>query len=113
VCAASPASTLAERGAQQGIDQRGRALGQHLLQQGAAAALRAHRSEGDRLAAGAVRRVAGRQRLGQRERIRYRWSCAGCRHHANDNIADFIATGELEQLQAEVQARCRRCCARW
>ncbi|MCV2371013.1 GTP cyclohydrolase I [Roseateles oligotrophus] len=30
---------------------------------------------------------------------------AGCRHHANDNIADFIEPGELEQLQAEVQAQ--------
>ncbi|MDC8769984.1 GTP cyclohydrolase I [Roseateles albus] len=30
---------------------------------------------------------------------------AGCRHHANDNIADYIEAGELEQLQAEVQAQ--------
>jgi GTP cyclohydrolase I len=27
------------------------------------------------------------------------WSAAGCRYHANDNIADFIADGELEALQ--------------
>ncbi len=37
------------------------------------------------------------------ERIRYRLVSAGCRHHANDNIAAFIEDGELEQLQAEVQ----------
>ncbi|MCV2358626.1 GTP cyclohydrolase I [Paucibacter sp. TC2R-5] len=30
---------------------------------------------------------------------------AGCRHHANDNISDYIEAGELEQLQAEVQAQ--------
>jgi GTP cyclohydrolase I len=39
------------------------------------------------------------------ERIRYRLVSAGCRHHANDNIANFIEDGELEQLQGEVQAR--------
>lgn len=39
------------------------------------------------------------------ERIRYRLVSAGCRHHANDNIAAFIEPGELDQLQAEVQAR--------
>jgi len=39
------------------------------------------------------------------ERIRYRLVSAGCRHHANDNIADFIEPGELDALQAEVQAR--------
>ena len=39
------------------------------------------------------------------ERIRYRLVSAGCRHHANDNIADFIKDGELDELQAEVQAR--------
>jgi len=39
------------------------------------------------------------------ERIRYRLVSAGCRHHANDNIAAFIEDGELEQLQAEVQAK--------
>lgn len=37
------------------------------------------------------------------ERIRYRLVSAGCRHHANDNIADFIEDGELDALQAEVQ----------
>jgi GTP cyclohydrolase I len=39
------------------------------------------------------------------ERIRYRLVAAGCRHHANDNIADFIEPGELEEVQAEVQAK--------
>jgi GTP cyclohydrolase IA len=38
------------------------------------------------------------------ERIRYRLISAGCRHHANDNIADFIRDGELDELQSEVQA---------
>ena len=37
------------------------------------------------------------------ERIRYRLVSAGCRYHANDNIAAFIEDGELEELQAEVQ----------
>jgi GTP cyclohydrolase I len=39
------------------------------------------------------------------ERIRYRLVSAGCRHHANDNIAAFIEDGELEQLQDEVAAK--------
>jgi GTP cyclohydrolase I len=39
------------------------------------------------------------------ERIRYRLISAGCRHHANDNIAAFIQDGELEQLQNEVAAK--------
>lgn len=39
------------------------------------------------------------------ERIRYRLVAAGCRHHANDNIAAFIEDGELDELQAEVQAK--------
>lgn len=39
------------------------------------------------------------------DRIRYRLVQAGRRHHANDNIAEFIEAGELDQLQAEVQAR--------
>ena len=37
------------------------------------------------------------------ERIRYRLVNAGCRYHANDNIAAFIEDGELDELQAEVQ----------
>lgn len=36
-------------------------------------------------------------------RIRSRLVAAGKRFHANDNIADFIEEGELDQLQAEVQ----------
>jgi len=39
------------------------------------------------------------------ERIRYRLVSAGCRHHANDNIAAFIRPGELDALQQEVQAK--------
>jgi len=39
------------------------------------------------------------------ERIRYRLVSAGCRHHANDNIAAHIQPGELDALQAEVQAK--------
>ena len=39
------------------------------------------------------------------ERILYRLVSAGCRHHANDNIAAFIEPGELDALQAEVQAK--------
>jgi GTP cyclohydrolase I len=39
------------------------------------------------------------------ERIRYRLVSAGCRHHANDNIAAFVEPGELDALQAEVQAK--------
>jgi GTP cyclohydrolase IA len=39
------------------------------------------------------------------ERIRYRLVGADCRYHANDNIADFIADGELDELQAEVQSK--------
>jgi len=39
------------------------------------------------------------------ERIRYRLVSADCRHHANDNISAFIEDGELDELQAEVQAK--------
>lgn len=38
------------------------------------------------------------------EIIRDRIEAAGARFHSNDNIADFIHEGELDQLQAEVQA---------
>ena len=34
--------------------------------------------------------------------IRQRIQHAGARFNANDNIADFIEEGELDQLQAEV-----------
>jgi GTP cyclohydrolase IA len=36
------------------------------------------------------------------ERIRYRLIGAGCRFHANDNIAGFIRDGELDELKDEV-----------
>ena len=39
------------------------------------------------------------------DRIRYRLVHAKKRYHANDNIADFLEPGDLEQLQAEVQAK--------
>ena len=39
------------------------------------------------------------------ERIRYRLVAANCRHHANDNIADYIRDGELVELKAEVQQK--------
>src|SRR4030095_4533407 len=41
------------------------------------------------------------------ERIRYRLVGANCRYHANDNIADFIKPGELEELKAELEDRMR------
>ncbi len=44
-------------------------------------------------------------RLPASERIRYRLVAADCRYHANDNIADYIADGELDELKAEVQAK--------
>ncbi len=43
--------------------------------------------------------------LNASERIRYRLVSAGCRYHANDNIASFIREGELDELKAEVQAK--------
>ena len=44
-------------------------------------------------------------RLPASQRIRYRLVGAECRYHANDNIADFIREGELEELKVEVEAR--------
>ena len=44
-------------------------------------------------------------RLPASERIRYRLVAAERRHHANDNIADFVREGELEELKSEVQAK--------
>jgi len=41
------------------------------------------------------------------ERIRYRLVGAKCRYHANDNIADFIKAGELDELKAEVEDKMR------
>ena len=43
--------------------------------------------------------------LSASERIRYRLVSAGCRHHANDNIAAFVREGELDEVQAEVAAK--------
>ena len=42
-------------------------------------------------------------RLPASDRIRYRLVGAGCRYHANDNIAEFIEDGELDELRAEVE----------
>ncbi|MFZ4650120.1 MAG: GTP cyclohydrolase I [Rubrivivax sp.] len=39
------------------------------------------------------------------ERVRYRLVTADRRFHANDNIAEFVREGELEELKAEVQAK--------
>ena len=44
-------------------------------------------------------------RLPASDRIRYRLIGADCRYHANDNIADFIEDGELDELRAEVEAQ--------
>ena len=47
-------------------------------------------------------------RLPASERIRYRLITAGCRYHANDNIAEHIRDGELTELKAEVQANLQK-----
>jgi len=39
------------------------------------------------------------------ERIRYRLVAAKCRHHANDNIAQHMRDGEMDELKAEVQVK--------
>lgn len=44
-------------------------------------------------------------RLPASERIRYRLVGAQCRYHANDNISGFIADGELDELQGEVEEK--------
>jgi GTP cyclohydrolase I len=44
-------------------------------------------------------------RLPASERIRYRLVGAGCRWHANDNIADHIRAGEVDELRSEVEAK--------
>ncbi len=41
-------------------------------------------------------------------RIRERVRTAGSRYHANDNISEFVAEGELELLEAEVAERFQR-----
>ena len=47
--------------------------------------------------------VDGRTPVG--DRIRERIRKAGARFHANDNICAYLEEGELEQLQAEVEAK--------
>jgi GTP cyclohydrolase IA len=44
-------------------------------------------------------------RLPASERIRYRLVGADRRYHANDNIAEFVREGELDELKAEVAAK--------
>ena len=44
-------------------------------------------------------------RLPASDRIRYRLIGADCRYHANDNIAEHIEPGEIDELQAEVEAK--------
>lgn len=44
-------------------------------------------------------------KLSASERIRYRLVDAGRRFHANDNIAEFIREGELDELREEVEAK--------
>src|SRR5204863_5656598 len=44
-------------------------------------------------------------RLPASERIRYRLVGADCRYHANDNIAEHVRPGELDELKAEVQSK--------
>ena len=41
-------------------------------------------------------------RLSASDRIRYRLVGAGRRFHANDNIAEFVEAGDLDELRAEV-----------
>ena len=45
--------------------------------------------------------------LSASERIRYRLVGAQCRYHANDNIAQHILPGELEEVQREVEGHLR------
>ena len=42
-------------------------------------------------------------RLPASDRIRYRLIGAKCRYHANDNIAEFVEDGEIDELRAEVE----------
>jgi GTP cyclohydrolase I len=44
-------------------------------------------------------------RLPASDRIRYRLVGAQCRYHANDNIAEFIEDGEIDELRSEVEAK--------
>ncbi len=43
--------------------------------------------------------------LSASQRIRYRLVSADCRYHANDNIASFIRSGEIDELRDEVAAK--------
>lgn len=52
-----------------------------------------------------VRREVAAARMKTSERIRLRLGEAGQEFRANDNIADFIGDGELEELRLEVEAR--------
>lgn len=45
--------------------------------------------------------------LSASERIRYRLVGAQCRYHANDNIAQHIRPGELDEVQREVEGHLR------
>ena len=47
------------------------------------------------------------------QRIRERIVKAKVRYHANDNIADFIEPGELDQLLAEVEGKLRGVLEAW
>ena len=42
------------------------------------------------------------------ERIRQRLLAAGQRYHANDNIADYVEDGELDELQAEIASHMQK-----
>jgi GTP cyclohydrolase I len=44
-------------------------------------------------------------RLPVSDRIRYRLIGSQCRYHANDNIAEHIEDGELDELRAEVEEK--------
>ena len=46
-------------------------------------------------------------------RIRERLIESGVSFLANDNIADHLQPGELDQLQVEVADKVRACCAAW
>ena len=46
------------------------------------------------------------------QKIKERIRKAGKRFHANDNIAEFIEDGELEQLQEEVKTKLQNYCDR-
>ncbi|MCC6195803.1 MAG: hypothetical protein IT518_15180 [Burkholderiales bacterium] len=53
----------------------------------------------------ALPRAVPDARIKASERIRLRLAAAGQDFRANDNIAEFIEEGELEELRLEVQAR--------